>query len=96
MHFRVIIMQLPKNIPQEDVLINFQVVYFTATFPYVVLLILLVRGLTLPNALEGVKYYIKPDFKKIAKPEVRDYLIFCFTHFNRLQKAVIFCVEAKS
>eukprot|EP00111_Clytia_hemisphaerica_P016317 TCONS_00048314-protein len=47
-----------------------KVVYFTATFPYVVLLILLVRGLTLPNAIEGVTYYIKPDFEKIAKPEV--------------------------
>ena len=48
-----------------------QVVYFTATFPYVVLLILLVRGLTLSNAIEGVTYYVKPDFEKIAKPEVK-------------------------
>lgn len=56
-----------------------QVVYFTATFPYVVLLILLVRGLTLPNAIEGITYYVKPDFSKIAKPEV---WLFVHIHFK--------------
>lgn len=48
-----------------------QAVYFTATFPYVVLIILLIRGLTLPGAIDGIIYYIKPDFAKLAKAEVR-------------------------
>ena len=38
-----------------------QVVYFTATFPYVILFILLIRGVTLQGASNGVKYYLQID-----------------------------------
>lgn len=47
-----------------------QVVYFSATFPYAMLLILLVRGLSLPGALEGVQFYLMPDIKQIANAQV--------------------------
>uniref|UniRef100_A0A8B9K3R1 Transporter n=1 Tax=Astyanax mexicanus TaxID=7994 RepID=A0A8B9K3R1_ASTMX len=47
-----------------------KVVYFTATFPYVMLLVLLVRGLTLPGALEGVVFYLYPDPEKLLDPQV--------------------------
>ena len=47
-----------------------QVVYFTATFPYVMLTILLIRGLTLPGAVDGVMYYLKPDFEKLKDVKV--------------------------
>ena len=43
-----------------------QVVYVTATFPYLVLVILLIRGLTLPGAMEGIRFYLIPDWQKLA------------------------------
>eukprot|EP00088_Acartia_fossae_P002002 TRINITY_DN10790_c0_g1_i1.p1 TRINITY_DN10790_c0_g1~~TRINITY_DN10790_c0_g1_i1.p1 ORF type:complete len:615 (-),score=33.84 TRINITY_DN10790_c0_g1_i1:508-2088(-) len=47
-----------------------KVVYFTATFPYVVLLILLVNGLTLPGAIQGVKFLFVPDWAKLGNLSV--------------------------
>ncbi|XP_034255510.1 sodium-dependent dopamine transporter isoform X1 [Thrips palmi] len=47
-----------------------KVVWFTALFPYAVLAILLVRGVTLPGSAEGIKYYLNPNFSAITKPEV--------------------------
>lgn len=48
----------------------FQVVYFTALFPYLVLFILLVRGATLEGAGDGVLFYLKPDFTRLKDPKV--------------------------
>ncbi|KAJ6661434.1 hypothetical protein lerEdw1_015063 [Lerista edwardsae] len=38
-----------------------KVIYVTATFPYMVLTIFLIYGLTLPGAIEGLIYLITPD-----------------------------------
>lgn len=38
-----------------------QVIYVTATFPYMILTIFLIYGLTLPGAIEGLIYLITPD-----------------------------------
>uniref|UniRef100_A0AAR2KHI2 Transporter n=1 Tax=Pygocentrus nattereri TaxID=42514 RepID=A0AAR2KHI2_PYGNA len=47
-----------------------KVVYFTATFPYVMLLVLLVRGLTLPGAVDGILFYLYPDPTRLTDPQV--------------------------
>ena len=47
-----------------------QVVYFTALFPYAVLLILLGRGASLPGAIDGVKFYIIPKFDRLMDARV--------------------------
>ncbi|XP_041944405.1 sodium- and chloride-dependent GABA transporter 2-like isoform X2 [Alosa sapidissima] len=47
-----------------------KVVYFTATFPYAMLVVLLIRGLTLPGAVDGIKFYLYPDPARLADPQV--------------------------
>ncbi|CAG7786765.1 unnamed protein product, partial [Allacma fusca] len=47
-----------------------KVAYFTALFPYVVLVILLIRGLTLEGAFNGIYFFIKPQWGKILDPKV--------------------------
>ncbi|KAK7883194.1 hypothetical protein WMY93_029368 [Mugilogobius chulae] len=47
-----------------------KVVYVTATFPYVMLLVLLIRGLTLPGAMEGVVFYLLPEVSRLLDPQV--------------------------
>ncbi|CAC5374384.1 Sodium- and chloride-dependent neutral and basic amino acid transporter B(0+),Sodium- and chloride-dependent taurine transporter,Sodium-dependent noradrenaline transporter,Sodium-dependent proline transporter,Sodium-and chloride-dependent glycine transporter 1,Sodium-dependent neutral amino acid transporter SLC6A17,Sodium- and chloride-dependent GABA transporter ine,Sodium- and chloride-dependent GABA transporter 3,Sodium- and chloride-dependent betaine transporter,Sodium- and chloride-dependent GABA trans len=47
-----------------------KVMHFAAPFPYLVLLVLLIRGLTLPGAVEGIKFYIIPRWEKLADFQV--------------------------
>ncbi|XP_014241849.1 sodium-dependent noradrenaline transporter [Cimex lectularius] len=47
-----------------------KVVWVTATLPYVVLTILLIRGLMLPGAMTGIKYYLQPELSKLREPQV--------------------------
>ncbi|XP_003462143.1 inactive sodium-dependent neutral amino acid transporter B(0)AT3 isoform X1 [Cavia porcellus] len=45
-------------------------IYFTALFPYLVLTIFLVRGLTLPGATEGLIYLFTPNVQILLNPRV--------------------------
>lgn len=45
-------------------------VYFTALFPYVILVVLLAHGVTLPGAMDGIVYYLKPDWSKLGEAQV--------------------------
>ncbi|CAG7825332.1 unnamed protein product [Allacma fusca] len=44
-----------------------KVVWVTATLPYVVMAILLVRGLTLEGAIDGIYYYLVPNMTKLTE-----------------------------
>ncbi|XP_052122432.1 sodium-dependent dopamine transporter-like [Frankliniella occidentalis] len=46
------------------------VVWVTATMPYVVLTILLIRGLMLPGALTGIQYYLQPELARLQDTQV--------------------------
>ncbi|CAM1329434.1 Uncharacterised protein g10017 [Pycnogonum litorale] len=42
-----------------------RVVHFSATFPYVILVVLFVRGITLDGAMKGIQFYIIPDWERL-------------------------------
>lgn len=48
-----------------------QIVYFTALFPYVVLILFVVRGLTLEGSMTGITYYLSPNWTKLHESQVK-------------------------
>lgn len=58
----------------------FQIVYFTATFPYLVIILLIIRGVTLPGSEDGIDFFIRPDWELLKSPEV-SYLHFYDLNF---------------
>lgn len=44
--------------------------YFIAIFPYVVIVIIFVRAITLEGAWDGIKFFLIPDFKRLLEPQV--------------------------
>uniref|UniRef100_T1J4F1 Transporter n=1 Tax=Strigamia maritima TaxID=126957 RepID=T1J4F1_STRMM len=47
-----------------------KVVYFTTTFPYLMITALLIRGVTLDGAYDGIVYYLYPDFSRLIDSQV--------------------------
>ena len=47
-----------------------KVVALTVPIPTILLIILTIRGLTLPGAMEGISYYLTPDFSKLGDVNV--------------------------
>ena len=65
-----------------------KVVYVTATLPYILLTILLVRVVMLPGASDGIRYYLIPDWGKLLDIKVssnksRSHVVDCIA-FSRL------------
>ena len=47
-----------------------QVTYITSVFPFILLIILLIRGVTLDGSMEGILYYITPQWHRLASAKV--------------------------
>eukprot|EP00079_Xenopus_tropicalis_P033489 XP_017947260.1 PREDICTED: sodium-dependent proline transporter-like isoform X2 [Xenopus tropicalis] len=47
-----------------------QIVYFTATFPYFVMVVLIIRGATLEGSIDGVRFYLTADWKRLQSAQV--------------------------
>ena len=54
----------------KGVLSSGKVVWFTALFPYAVLLVFLARGLSLPGAADGLRYFFEPDWSHLRSATV--------------------------
>ncbi|EDV36199.1 uncharacterized protein Dana_GF12074 [Drosophila ananassae] len=44
--------------------------YFLALFPYVIMIILLIRAVTLPGAWRGIVYFLEPQWSQLLSPHV--------------------------
>jgi len=47
-----------------------KVVAITMPLPIILLIALFIRGITLPGAIEGIWYYINPDFTVLFDTEI--------------------------
>lgn len=47
-----------------------KILLFTVPFPVILVLLLLVRGVTLDGSAEGLNYYLAPDWRQLANPQV--------------------------
>jgi len=47
-----------------------KVVYVTVILPWLILIIFVIRGVTLPGAMDGLAFYLTPDFSKLLEPKV--------------------------
>lgn len=66
----------------------------TATLPYVVLLILMVRGATLPGAWQGVVFYLNPKWEKLKETSVSAYFLLPFLFsLGSSTESLLNCIE---
>lgn len=63
----------------------FQVVYFTATFPYVVLIALFIRGVMEEGAYTGISYYLTPNITRLG--DIKVLAFYCLHKFAFFSEA---------
>lgn len=47
-----------------------KVVYITVFVPWLLLILFVIRGVTLPGAMDGLKFYLTPHFEKLLDPSI--------------------------
>ncbi len=43
-------------------------IYITVILPWMILIVMVIRGVTLPGAIDGLNYYLTPNFKALLSP----------------------------
>jgi len=52
--------------------------YFLALFPYIVLVALLIRAVTLDGAVNGIIFFLKPNWAELVNLKVRPKILFLY------------------
>ena len=55
---------------QKGVKLSGKIAVYTSSLPFILLIILILRGIFLPGALNGLYYLFKPDFTRIFEPGI--------------------------
>lgn len=66
-HFLVNIMYIYQLHHSSLLLIPCQVMYVTATLPYVFMFILLIRNCTLDGSADGIDFYLRANMTKLSE-----------------------------
>ncbi|KAJ8310020.1 hypothetical protein KUTeg_011885 [Tegillarca granosa] len=64
------------------------VVYFTVLFPYFVLIVLIIRGLTLPGSYEGIMFLFTPKWHTLAQPQPINAISFFSQNYMSLKSEI--------
>lgn len=64
-----------------------RVAYFLAIFPYVILITLLIRAVTLEGAVDGIIFFLKPEWNKLLDTKVDTY-VYTYNHIVLLHELI--------
>ena len=74
----------------DDLIRNALLVSVSATYPLVILIVLLIRSITTPGYQDGITFYLVPEWGKLLDPEV------CLENFPSAKVSVqCFCSKCK-
>ena len=68
--FLIVLFKQIADITTPLISCTLQVSYFVSIFPYILLTVMLVRGVTLEGASKGVEFYMNPDFSRLGDLKV--------------------------
>lgn len=63
----------------------------TATFPYFVLIVLIIRGATLEGSLQGVAFYLTPVWERLANAQVLATVLLFYIMQKIMMPNFIYC-----